>query len=90
MAVDQGRRGTGHGRRLGIDQRMAGGRNHLGRKPQAAELVGHPFGRPVHVVPMGGVGADAGNPQKLAQLLLEPGGVGVEILVDGGHGDWTR
>ena len=86
MAVDQGRRGTGHGRRLGIDQRMPGRGDHLGGEPHAAELVGHPVGRPVHVVPVVRIGADAGNPQKLAQFLLEPCGVGIQILVDGGHG----
>ena len=50
MAVNQRGAGAGHGGRLGVDHRMAGGRNDLGRKPHAAELVGHPLGRPVHVV----------------------------------------
>ena len=57
-------------------------------KPHAAELVGHPFGRPVHVVPAVRIGADAGNPQELAQFVLEPGGMGFQVLVDGGHGNF--
>ena len=47
---------------------MARGGNDLGRQVQAAELIGHPLGRPVHVVAVFRVGADAGNPQKLAQF----------------------
>ena len=86
VAVDQGRRGVRHGRRLGVHQRMPRRRDHLGGKPEAAELVGHPLRRPVHVVAAGRVGADAGNPQEFAQFLLEPGGMRLDVLVDGGHG----
>ncbi len=86
VAVDQGRRGAGHGGRLGKHQRMAGGRNDLGRKPHPAELVGHPFRRAMHVAATLGIGADAGNPKKLTQFLLEPRRVRFQVLVDGGHG----
>ncbi len=87
MAVDQGRRGAGHRGRLGVDQRMARRRDHLGGKPKFSKLIGHPIGGSVHVVAMVRVGADARNAEKFAQFLLESCSVGIQILVDSGHGN---
>ena len=86
VAVDQGRGGAGHRRRLGVDQRMAGGRDHFGRQT-ASGGTGRPPTRPPDACRRGvRVGADARNAEELAQLVLEPCGVGIQILVDGGHG----
>ena len=41
----------------------------------------------MHVVAAVRVGADARNPQEFAQFFLEPCGVGIQVLVDGGHGN---
>ena len=64
---------------------MAGRGDHLGVQPHAAKLVGHPLGRPAHVVPMLAVGTDAGNAQQLAQLLLEPLAVSLHVVVNSAH-----
>ena len=55
MAVDQGRRGAGHGRRLGVDQRMARGRDHFGRQT-ASGGTGRPPIRPPDACRRGGSG----------------------------------
>ena len=85
MAVDQGRRGAGHGGRFRVHQGVSGRRNHFGGEPQVAKLVGHPVGPAKHVVAMARIALTLGISQKLAQFALEPGGVSIQVLVDRGH-----
>jgi len=58
----------------------------FGRKAQFAELPGDPLGRPDDLVVIGRIGTDAGDTEKLDELLLETVLVRVEVFVDVGHG----
>ena len=82
VTVHQSGRRAGHGRRLGIDQRVAFRGNHFHGKAQSAQMVGHPAGGLGHVGLVLRIGTDAGNPQELAQVVFKPRGMLGQVIVD--------
>ena len=71
VAVDQRDRLARHRRRLGVHERMTGRLDQLRRQAKLLELRGHPLGRPARFAALARIGADAGNPQQLGQIVFK-------------------
>jgi len=54
-------------------------------RPQRFKLTGHPLAGLTDLVLMQPVGADAGNPQEIAQLLLKISPLFIQILIQIRH-----
>ena len=85
MAVDQHGRRRGNGRRLGIDDRMAGRFDQLGGQSQPPEMPATHWAARRTSRAVLALGADAGDAQQFAQIVFEIRGVRGQILVERGH-----
>ena len=80
VAVDQRDRLAGHRRRLGKDDRMAGGFDRArSSRPSCLNRVDHPVGGFAHVGSVARVGADARDAQQIGEVVDERLAVGLDI-----------
>jgi hypothetical protein len=68
---------------MGDDDRVTLGLVHRALEPDRGQVVGHVRRAPLHIGVVGGIGADAGNPQQRAQALDRGLEVGVQLMEDG-------
>ena len=88
MAVDQNSGFPRNGRAFGPHDRMGitGQQFDLGT-PQAPEVVPDPFGRPLAVRGMLGIGGNAGDSQERLELFEKARAFGQDECVDVGHAE---
>ena len=82
MSTDEGQMKSGT--RLQADQ-LKGEVDKLGPQPEPLQVIEQPLGREAHLPDAAAVGADAGNRQELAQLLLEALPVLFQVALDPLH-----
>ena len=73
MAVDQDGRLARRAEPLGVDDGVPLGRDQLGLEPHRRQVVPDEFRRPASVGVVIGLGADAGNPDQVLELLFKGG-----------------